>query len=121
MECRLTHSISPWQCQVLLRLEKDEDGNPLPETTEQKFGPVLYDPVDLEPMLRRAQLAILNPSLNAEDLLTYDLELARQGCPPKGSSRQLQFSSNVVCLDLAGPEVADLSFIDLPGNVSPSC
>jgi hypothetical protein len=33
-----------------------------------------------------------------------------------GSTQQLSFSENVVCLDICGPDVPNLSFIDLPGN-----
>ncbi len=28
---------------------------------------------------------------------------------------ELKFSRNTVCLDLTGPELADLAFVDLPG------
>ena len=116
MECRLSNSTGPWKCQILLRFEKDESGNPLPETVEENFGPVIFDRCELEPMLRRAQLAILNPSKPPSEFVDYDLDLVVPGHVPAGSSRQLQFSSNVVCIDLSGPDVPDLSFIDLPGE-----
>lgn len=114
MECRLQNSSGPWRCQVLLRYERDELGNRLPEVREEKFGPVLHDKSLLEDMLRRAQLAILNPSVQAKRFVDYDL--SDKDTPPLGSERQLQFSCNVVCLDLQSPEVTDLSFIDLPGS-----
>lgn len=120
MECRLSNSPEPWKCQILLRIEKDDFGARLSQVTETKFGPVLFDKTKLEPMLRRAQLAILNPSVPAEDFVEYDLKNIVHGTPPNGSIKSLQFSGNVVCLDLSGPDVVDLSFIDLPGRYSPT-
>ena len=104
-----------WQCQVLLRKETDAEGNKM-QTKEEKFGPLLTDKADLEEMLRRAQLAILNPSLPMEFFVDFDTGSLSPGERPPGSERQLQFSNNVVCLDLSGPDIIDLSFIDLPGR-----
>lgn len=101
MECRLTYSTNPWQCQVLLRREGATKGN------EEMFGPLLTDPSDLEDMIRRAQVAILNPSTASASFVT--------GILP--TEREHQFSSDVVCIDLAGPDVTDLAFIDLPGKL----
>ena len=106
----------PWQCQILIRRETDADGNKIP-TTEEKFGGVLYEKSELEEMLRRAQLAILNPSLPADSLVDFDTNSLEPGERPPGSTRQLQFSNNVVCLDISGPDVTDLAFIDLPGTL----
>lgn len=116
MECRLQNVPGPWRCQVLLRYERDEHGNRLDEVREEKFGQILTDRSLLEDMLRRAQLAILNPSVQAKRFVDYDL--SDDSSLPLGSERQLQFSCNVVCMDLQSPEVADLSFIDLPGSFS---
>ena len=104
----------PWQCQVLLRIETDVDGNKI-QAREEKFGPLLTEKADLEEVLRRAQLAILNPSLPSDFFVEFDTSSLKPGERPSGSLRQLQFSNNVVCLDLAGPDIIDLSFIDLPG------
>lgn len=117
MECRLTYSPEPWHCQVYLRIEKDEYGvESQSKMKEHKSGAVLFDKSKLEPMLRRAQLAILNPSVPFSKFVDFELTLLSPGEAPAGSSRQLQFSANVVCLDLSGPAVPDLSFIDLPGS-----
>ncbi|TDL25543.1 hypothetical protein BD410DRAFT_717419 [Rickenella mellea] len=118
MECRLTCSPQPWRAQVLLRFERDEAGNRLPEVKEEKFGPPIVAKSELELQLKRAQLAILNPSVASELFVELDLSVLTSGCPPLGSDRQLQFSPNVVCLDISGPELTDLSFIDLPGIIS---
>ena len=91
----------------------NETGQRLLEVEEKPFGPLLKDPSELEDYLKRAQLAILNPLI--EPNFFADLDLSTVGfVPPSGSRRQLQFSRNVVCLDLSGPDVTDLSFIDLP-------
>lgn len=118
MECRLTHSARPWQCQVLLRRETIAEGTRVPTVREEPFGPVLLDKDELEVMLRRAQLAILNPSLPAEYFLDFDADSLAPGEIPPGSERQLQFSDDVVCLNLSSPDVTDLSFIDLPGIIA---
>jgi len=119
MECRLTQSSagSKWQCQVKLRIEFDNETHVrLPRISEEKFGDMVYDPALLEDMLRRAQLAILNPSVSAKSFVKFDFTSIPDGDLPLGSKKQLQFSKNVVCLDLQGPQVTDLSFIDLPGR-----
>ena len=114
MECRLTHSPRPWQCQVLLRRETDQSGAKV-AAKEVPFGPLLKDKTKLEEMLRRAQLAILNPSVPPSFFEDFNTKSLKPGERPPGSAKQLAFSNDVVCLDLQGPEVTDLSFIDLPG------
>ena len=116
MECRLTYSSRPWQCQVLLRRETDEFGNKFP-AKEIPFGRLLRDKTQLEEMLRRAQLAILNPSLPSSFFEDFDTKSLKAGDKPPGSIKQLAFSNDVVCIDLQGPDVTDLSFIDLPGTI----
>lgn len=107
--------LQAWKCQVSLRYEfNDETGKRQPEVREKLFGPLITDPSALEDVLRRAQLAILNPSVDHGKFIDFDLSRLGGPNPPLGSSKQLQFSKNVVCLDLAGESVTDLSFIDLP-------
>lgn len=115
MECRLTHTPNQaWKCQVSLRIDfDDETGKRLTKIREEKFGPLITDPTLLENALRRAQLAILNPSVQQSKFVEFDVSQSSDA-PPLGSSKQLSFSKNVVCLDLSGPSVTDLSFIDLP-------
>lgn len=124
MECRLQQqSSSRWKCQVLLRFETGPDGRRLSKIEETSFGPDVFDTGELEARLRRAQLAILNPSVLPESFLeeSFDpLKLAK-GAAPLGSSEQLEFSSNVVCVNVVGPNVPDLSFVDLPGVSWSTC
>ncbi|KIP02343.1 hypothetical protein PHLGIDRAFT_298819 [Phlebiopsis gigantea 11061_1 CR5-6] len=117
MECRLQSNSPVWKCQVRLRRETDETGQRVP-VTEEQFGEPIYIKSQLEEMIRRAQLAILNPSLPAKFFESFDTKSLSPGQKPPGSEKQLAFSNNVVCLDLYGPDLPDLSFIDLPGIIS---
>ncbi len=110
MECRLASSAGPWSCQVYLRWEFQTTGERQDEVKEVTFGSLLTDKKDVELMLRRAQAAVLNPKIHQSKFLDKsenDLKRVKNG---------LQFSRNAVCLDLSGPELTDLSFVDLPGT-----
>jgi hypothetical protein len=117
MECRLQQQSGiEWQSRVYIRLETDRNGNPLREIEEKSFGGLIYKKDQLETMLRRAQLAILNPSVAMERFVTLDVDALDASTAPFGVNDGLAFSSNVVCVTVWGPEVPDLSFIDLPGE-----
>jgi len=76
------------------------------------FGSVIRDKKDVEERIRRAQRAILNPSVNHQSFLSG----------PDGDAYgkpELSFSKNCVCLELSGPDLTDLSFCDLPGAYFP--
>lgn len=118
MECRLSNSDGPWQCQILLRREFDKNGERIHSVEEERFGPVLYDKAELEEMIRRAQLAILNPGALKESFETLDTTSLRRGEKPDILAGQLQFSRDVICLDIADSDLPNLSFIDLPGIIS---
>ncbi|KAH9937926.1 P-loop containing nucleoside triphosphate hydrolase protein [Epithele typhae] len=116
MECRLSHSTGSWTCQIKIRTEYAADGcSRLDEVTELPFGPCLTDKNEVEPMLRRAQAAILNPHMPAASFVNMDN--ADIGGASVGGKKPLAFSRNIVCVELSGPELADLSFVDLPGIV----
>jgi hypothetical protein len=116
MECRLKSSNKPWKCQVKLRWERDENGIKLDNPFEIPFGPPLPNEDELENTLRRAQLAILNPSVASKNFVDLDLSDVKPNLAPLGDRKQLSFSSNIVCVDISSPLVSDLSFIDLPGK-----
>jgi hypothetical protein len=63
----------------------------------------------LEPMLRNAQLAVLNPRENPQQFINADEAQA---------TRQVAFSPNIVCLEIQGPGLPELSFFDLPGTIN---
>ncbi len=111
MEFRLSYSEDAWRSQVSLRFEKNSAGNQLTNVREHKFGPIIHSKNELEDMLRRAQIAVLNPSTPAAHFETADLQHTSM------LENELSFSPNVVCVDVSGPDVPDLSFIDLPGKL----
>ncbi|OCH87803.1 hypothetical protein OBBRIDRAFT_827487 [Obba rivulosa] len=115
MELRLSSSSDPWSCQISLRWEYGLNGRRNDEIKEVLFGDQLTDKSDVELALRRAQAAILNPDIPSAQFLSMSAEELRNNFTPEASS--LLFSRNVVCIDLIGPELTDLSFIDLPGII----
>ena len=96
-----------WKCTVSLRYEDEESG--CPKLGKEEFAETTI-PHQVTAILRRAQLAILNPStdknkilsLSDEECDTYDLEV--------------HFSRNPVVVEISGAGV-DISLIDLPGLI----
>ncbi|KNZ72243.1 Interferon-induced GTP-binding protein Mx [Termitomyces sp. J132] len=106
-ECRLSRSTDPWRCTVHLRIT--DNG----KTRTERFGDVITNKAEVEERIRRAQWAILNPTLRnahgTRHFLTGD---------DHGVNLELSFSSCLVSLQISGPDVADLSFCDLPGLIA---
>ena len=72
MECRLSYAEGEWSCQIKIRWEYDESGKEhkrLEEVKEVHFGPLLTDKLQVEPMLRRAQAAVLSPHIPEEQFV----------------------------------------------------
>ncbi|KAG8974089.1 hypothetical protein FRC05_007837 [Tulasnella sp. 425] len=107
MECRLQQAPT-WSCQVVLRFQYDAAGLPLAEMKEVSFGPIIFDKDDVTERLERAQRAILSPNVNPD--------LVLDGTHTGGG--ELTFSANCVCVRVAGPNVPDLYFYDLPGVIA---
>ncbi|KAL4248958.1 hypothetical protein ABKN59_007409 [Abortiporus biennis] len=110
IECRLTSSSSPWQCKVTLQFTTDKDNKPLGESRIVHFGATMTDKSEVEERIRRAQRAVLNPSTNYRNFL--------DGSDKDPVERELTFSINSVSLQISGKDVADLSFVDLPGLIA---
>ncbi|KAH7908274.1 P-loop containing nucleoside triphosphate hydrolase protein [Hygrophoropsis aurantiaca] len=106
-ECKLSFSEEPWRCVVKLLITTDADGKPR-DVYNEPFGPEITDKAEVEERIRRAQRAILNPNTKPRQYLEDD-ETDRR--------TQVSFSKNRVTLEISGPDVADLSFIDLPGLI----
>lgn len=70
----------------------------------------VYQKSELEQVLRLAQVAILNPRLDPNTLLAL-------GAAPDGLS-SLSFSVNAIDLHICGPELPELSIVDLPGSIN---
>ena len=88
---------------------------------EVPFGPWLTDKAAVEPMLRRAQAAVLSGSSSVPfgRFLDMDIDNVKRGTGGPGGGKEarkaLAFSRNTICMDLRGPELVDLSFVDLTG------
>ena len=111
-ECRLSYSDLPWRCRVVLSKIVDEHGQALGIAENIPFGTTITEKKDVEERIRRAQRAILNPSVNTDTFLSGPDEDPAVG-------NELSFSKNSVCLELNGPDLTDLSFCDLPGTWFP--
>jgi hypothetical protein len=108
-ECRLSYSTRPWHCVVSLKYSYDSRGQALGKPTIVQFGPEISEKSEVEDRIRRAQRAILSPGVNVEEFLNDDNYDARQ--------TSLTFSRNTIELTISGPDLADLSFVDLPGRI----
>ncbi|KAG9312355.1 P-loop containing nucleoside triphosphate hydrolase protein [Chiua virens] len=106
-ECKLSHSDVPWKCVVKLHFSTDIHGTPIPVRLVT-FGDPITSPSLVEERIRRAQCAILNPSTNPQVYLEDDV--------PNGN--EVSFSKNYVSLEISGSDLADLSFVDLPGLIA---
>ncbi|KAG9102798.1 hypothetical protein FRC06_001100 [Ceratobasidium sp. 370] len=109
-ECRLAFSTEPWSCTVHLRFLKDENGDDISPIRNVEFGGVITNKDQVEERLRRAQLAILNPGVDAASFLNDRI--------PATSSSAVAFSENFVSVEISGPDVTNLSFCDLPGIIA---
>lgn len=115
----MTSGAESWSCEITLRILYDRSGNSLGTSTLETFGPPITDKNTVETWLRRAQAAILCPHIPTEQFLTKtEAELRRL---TKTDKEMLSFSKNVVHVDVKDPELADLSFVDLPGTQEMEC
>lgn len=101
---------SQWSCQIFIRWEFTADGSIDENVREVAFSGKIQDKEEVELMLRRAQMAVLNPALNIGEFVDMPVKQLKDF-----SKNELQFSRNTVCVDLTGPDMTDLAFIDLPG------
>ncbi|KAG1746767.1 P-loop containing nucleoside triphosphate hydrolase protein [Suillus paluster] len=111
-ECKLSRSEGPWKCIVKLHITTGPSGQPC-DVTNVSFGSPITDKADVEDRIRRAQRAILSPSIDAQKFL-YDSDLDDR----TAEEAELSFSKNSVSLEISGKDVADLSFVDLPGLIA---
>jgi hypothetical protein len=107
----LLQSASTWSCQVVLRFHAQDDGKPLDAIREVKFGDTLTDKALVRERIRRAQKAILNPNKDSSFFLQEESN-------PSAAQPTLSFSFNCVCIRVAGPDLPNLYFYDLPGKVT---
>jgi GTPase SAR1 family protein len=113
-----TSSTAEWQCEVSLHKKwrhvlgstssKAIRWDPLTQPEIVRFATVTNKD-SLEHALQRAQIAILNPQLQATTVL-HNSEVVQ--------SNALNFSPNVVHLKISGPGLPELSLYDLPGAIN---
>lgn len=99
-----------WKCTISLEIFYDELGRSLTQPQSIQFGDALSNPDDVEDRVRRAQQAILTPSVSPEEFLYMSTS----------GARELSFSKNYILIQVEGSNVADLSFVDLPGKQTTS-
>lgn len=99
-----------WSCQISIRWEFTADGSIDENVREVAFSGKIQDKEEVELMLRRAQMAVLNPARKVGDFVDMPVKQLKDF-----GKNGLQFSRNTVCVDLTGPDMTDLAFIDLPG------
>ena len=112
MECSMSRSSESWSCSITLRFDYDKDGN---QQSQRRvpFKTGLNNKQDVSVWLRRAQAAVLNPSIPVEEFFNKSVDELRKITNSEGTG--LKFSRNVVALNIEDPDATDLSFIDLPG------
>jgi hypothetical protein len=81
-------------------------------TMETFHFATIYDKGDLDVTLRRAQLSLLNPIANPEIFVNMDASKIAD------HKLQIGFSPNVISLEIAAPNLPELSFYDLPGAIN---
>jgi ribosome-interacting GTPase 1 len=100
-------SSGSWHCKVSLRIDYCD-------VSGQERGVFDFEETDKAEeavhILRRAQLAILNPSSRRRNLLKTDAEATNV-------DPELMFSKNTVVMEIEGSDV-DVTFIDLPGIIA---
>lgn len=111
----MVSSSEPWSCRISIRWEFDEEGQRLPRVDETRFGKAITNKADVELALRRAQAAVLNPESPA--LFFVSMSENDLADSMVNNDKTLRFSRNVLCVDISGPDLTDLSFVDLPGII----
>ncbi|KIM52928.1 hypothetical protein SCLCIDRAFT_32268 [Scleroderma citrinum Foug A] len=101
-------AVIPWTCSVKPRFIADRYGAQIKPHVITFGDPVTSDKSDVEERIRRAQRAILNPSMGPKTFLE---------CVHVWEN-ETSFSRNYVSLEISGKELADFSFVDLPGLVA---
>ena len=99
-----------WSCAVKLRFECSSDVPTGRELGTFDFAKT-QTPDEVSLIIRRAQLAILNPSKDPKDFLALD----EAQCLKHPS--EFPFSRNMVVVEITDAEV-DVTFIDLPGLIA---
>lgn len=106
--CHMQNKNRPWSCRIgILREGKGKsDSNSLHQYIQ--FGEIIYSHDQVRDRISRAQAAILQPSQDLQQFLD----------PSFMQERIDGFSFDSIVVDIDGPDVIDLSFVDLPGIIA---
>ena len=116
MECTMSSDALSWSCTIEIRTEYDRSGTRSQAVETQSFGFPIVDKSQMELWIRRAQAAVLSPHRNPSEFLTMSENELKSLA--RNDPNVLQFSKNVVQINVQDPEATDLSFVDLPGLCS---
>lgn len=120
---RLWRKEKDWSCKVSLRFEKDANGEKLGKCLTVPFGEPITDPSKVQHRLIQAQKAILNPNKPVESFLTIEKSGTKQNgineeVNGAKDANEVQFSENIICIDVEANNVRDLAVVDLPGLIT---
>jgi len=128
VEVSIHHQDGEWNCQISLRFE--EESSPLVPMDDTRsdsgsvmnrqvpFGDRIYEKSAVELMLRRAQAAILNPTIPHDKFLTLNQdELNGYQTEEAFVQGTKKFSKDTICLEIQDPQGANILFVDLPGEL----
>lgn len=107
MRCRVFSETKEWSCDIFLQTSPDTGSS----NTRKRFSPPITSKAEVEVWIRRAQIALLNPTAPRKSFMTKtEQEL-------KALTRSLEFSKSIVEIDIYDPHGIELAFIDLPGLI----
>ncbi|KAJ7595066.1 P-loop containing nucleoside triphosphate hydrolase protein [Mycena floridula] len=115
MKVIMSTASDSWSCSISLRIQYDSEGNAIEPPECIDFGPKLTNKNQVEIWLRRAQAAILARHIPPREF--YEKDATTLQNMAKTEIQMLQFSQNVVQVELEDPTATDLSFVDLPGLI----
>jgi len=123
LEINLNESEAPWSCRIFLSIRYAYQGKSAAVSRDRPFGPwtdtepveqefvILNNKRDVPDALKWAQLAILNPGTNFRAYIPGQNRAA-------SNYSEVEFSPNVVRIDISGPFLPNLAFYDLPGIIA---
>lgn len=92
-----------WCCKISIVRETHHNGQ---LSKRIPFGPDILDAEDVCKRITKAQTAVLHPEIDPKQSLNGNrVEWGESG-----------FSNDSILVEIEGPEITDLSFVDLPGK-----
>ncbi|KAG8771549.1 hypothetical protein FRC15_003353 [Serendipita sp. 397] len=94
-----------WRCRIYLVREMGTEGLEEGSSKRIQFGEDINERDAVCDRIQRAQAAILHPDIDPKNFLGSYRKAKESG-----------FSSDSILVEISGPDVIDLSFVDLPGE-----